>query len=81
MREEQERNILTKEQLNKSQDLIENWIIDLENKNINFNKYYSDRINYYKFGNVNLSNVINDKTVFFDKWDKIELKNRTIWFR
>ncbi len=71
---EQERNILTKEQLNKSQDLIENWIIDLENKNINFNKYYSDRINYYKFGNVNLSNVINDKTVFFDKWDKIELR-------
>ncbi|MBK6771879.1 MAG: hypothetical protein IPG78_07120 [Ignavibacteria bacterium] len=31
-------------------NLINNWIKDTNNKNLNYNKYYTDKVNYYKFG-------------------------------
>lgn len=67
---EQKNNI---EQINKSQKFIDDWITDTNNKNIDFQKYYSDKVNYYKAGKVGLSIIVKDKKDFFSKWDNIEI--------
>jgi serine/threonine protein kinase len=72
-RQDNKKQNFTKEQTNKSQELINAWINDINNKNIDFQKYYSERVSYYKFGNVSLSKIIKDKNEFFDKWDNIEM--------
>ena len=61
-------------------NLINNWIKDTNNKNLNYNKYYTDKVNYYKFGIVGLSTIVKDKTDFFNKWDKIELRSEQFDF-
>lgn len=66
--------------IKKSQNLINSWINDINNKDLDYNNYYADKVNYYKTGVVSLSKVIKDKTDFFNKWDKIELRSEQFDF-
>lgn len=61
-------------------NLINNWIKDTNNKNLNYNNYYADKVNYYKFGIVGLSTIVKDKTDFFNKWDNIKLRSEQFDF-
>ncbi|MBK9403713.1 MAG: serine/threonine protein kinase [Ignavibacteria bacterium] len=64
----------------KSQNLINSWINDINNKDLDYNNYYADKVNYYKTGVVRLSTIVKDKTDFFNKWDKIELRSEQFDF-
>ena len=73
-------SILSQVLIKKSQNLINTWINDINNKDLDYNNYYADKVNYYKTGVVSLSKVIKDKTDFFNKWDKIELRSEQFDF-
>ncbi|MBK7157105.1 MAG: serine/threonine protein kinase [Ignavibacteria bacterium] len=73
-------NIIKQFLIKKSQNLINSWINDINNKDLDYNNYYADKVNYYKTGVVSLSKVIKDKTDFFNKWDKIELRSEQFDF-
>ncbi|MFZ1322671.1 MAG: serine/threonine-protein kinase [Ignavibacteria bacterium] len=66
--------IISREESKKAHELIDKWINSINKKDLNLGIYYSDKVNYYTAGKVNVAEVIKDKKNFYKKWDVINIK-------